>query len=392
MKIGRFVAACATLWFALCCAAPAAEVAGIQFNGSGFLTAAAGKVLGGTHDPETDLGWNCPCYISDFSRGGVYESGRVRVGPDSRLGLQGTASVADGRYSLTAQVVSRGAANGKGNLEWLYATANLTSTWTVQVGRKRLPLLAYSEVQDVGFAYPWINLPPQLYGWDTVNFNGVSVLHRDRYGDWFAGLNLFAGRETVRDSRYWKLYNGKHSRTDTRWSNIGGAELKLSRDWFEARVVHIRTDVQQRNFGPEAGEANAGGGGVGAFGDRYREYISGVSMSADWRNLIGRTEWLYINRTQERDVGASDSARMHAIGYRIGSFLPMLTYSRYKEKLVVPGGDEGHRTWSFLLRYDINPSSAVKIQYADWRDKSKPGYESPRGNARLLAVSYDRVF
>lgn len=122
-------------------AAPAGSTSGLNYSGSGFFTIAAGKVLRGTQDQDVNLGWGCPCYISDFAQAGIYESGGVRMRPDSKLGLQGRVATEDNRYALTGQVVARGA-TGSAGLEWLYATVEIDPRWTLQIGRKRLPLFA----------------------------------------------------------------------------------------------------------------------------------------------------------------------------------------------------------------------------------------------------------
>jgi len=155
-----------------------------QWSGSGFLTLAAGKVLGGSRDPDTDAGFRCPCLPTDYAQGGIYEAGSMSLKPDSVLGLQGSLSLGNGDLAATGQVVSRGARGGRVNLEWLYGTWDINPQWTLQVGRKRLPLLGQSEVQDIGYAVPWVHLPPQVYGWEIVNYNGANATYR---GDWAAG-------------------------------------------------------------------------------------------------------------------------------------------------------------------------------------------------------------
>jgi hypothetical protein len=134
------------------------------FSLSGFGTLGIGKILSGTQDAANNKGYNCPCFVSDFAQNAVYEGKTLRYKPDSKLGMQAQWTSPSKQYSVTAQVVSRGAANGNMNLEWLYGTAEINSKLTLQLGRKRLPLLQFSEVQDVGHALPWIHLPPQIYG------------------------------------------------------------------------------------------------------------------------------------------------------------------------------------------------------------------------------------
>jgi hypothetical protein len=352
---------------------------GLEWSGSGFLTAVAGRVLGGTHDPTTDGGYRCPCFISDYAQGGIYERGRVRVGPDSRLGFQGSVSTSDRRFGLTGQVVMRGTANGAPNLEWAYGTAELDSRFTLQVGRKRLPLFAYSEVQDVGFAVPWTHLPPQLYGWEIVNYNGASLTYRDTWGRWAPTLSVFGGAESARNSGYWKIYNGKESRTDARWSQILGTEWKFNRGPFDARYVYMQSYTQNR----------LAGDGPSEFSPRARQRIHGASFSHDDGHLIARAEFLAIDRTE--DYGR-DNAQLFALGYRIGRFTPLLSYANYRQKNHDPSVSEAHDTRTAVLRYDLTNASALKIQFDAWRDRSAEGFASMRGHARLLTIGFDMVF
>lgn len=367
--------------FALAGVAFADEGRGVEFSGSGFLTLAAGKILGGNHEPATDVGFHCPCFISDYAQAGVYERGGWRFGPDSRLGLQGSVSADNGRYALTGQVVARGADGGSAGLEWLYGTIELSGKFTLQAGRKRLPLFYYSESQDVGFSFPWAHLPPQLYGWEIVNYNGVSLGYRDQWGQWTAAGTLFGGSETRKDNGYWKIYNGKDSRTDSRWSDIAGGELKLGREWFEGRVLYIQSYTQNK----------AVSAGATDFSPRRRQRIYGLGFRADYGNWIAHSEFLYIDR--KADYG-QDYSQLAGVGYRLGRFLPFVSYNNYRQRtrpeLAQPA--EGHATWSVVLRYDLTNSSDVKLQLDHWQDKTKPGFGSFHGDAHLITVSYDMVF
>ncbi len=371
-------------WAALCwaLAAPAAAQTGpgLQFTGSGFLTLAASKIFSGSRDPDIDSGYHCPCFITDYARAGVVESGGIRLGPDSKVGLQGSVASADGRYSVTGQVVSRGAVHGRVNIEWLYATAELGSDFTLQLGRKRLPLFAYSEVQDVGQAYPWVHLPPQLYGWEIVNFNGASLTWRQQWGPWLSTVNAFAGGETVKDARYWRLYKGKSSHTESHWGGIVGAEMKMAVDGFEARTLVMQSTTRNKPVSEGATE----------FSDPKRQTIYGAGLSAERGPWTARTEFLYINR--RADYG-TDRSQLYAVGYRAGAWLSMLSFNNYQQRTNPGvGASEGHSTTSMVLRRDLDSSSAVKLQLDRWRDKSEPGFTSMHGHARMLSLSYDKVF
>jgi Gram-negative porin len=348
-------------------------------NFSGFATLAVGRIVGGSHDEAADLGYDCPCFISDYAQSGVYERRRAQFGPDSKLGVQGQISSPDQRYSITGQLVSRGAANGRINLEWLYLTAELNSRLTLQAGRKRLPLFNYSDVQDVGHALPWIHLPPQLYGWEVVNYNGANLRYREQLGSWTVNANTFAGAETATDSGFWKIYNGKTSRTASKWTNIVGAELKGGKGWFELRGLYMQSNTQNRIANVDDG-----------YSDPQKQRIYGLSATADFGGPFASVELLSIDR--KADYGG-DKAQLYSAGYRLGKFTPLLSYASYRQTLndstAVP---EGHDTFSAVLRYDLTSSSALKVQFDVWKDKSGSGFGSQHGDSRLLTLSYDTVF
>jgi hypothetical protein len=235
-------------------------------------------------------------------------------------------------------------------------------------------------VQDVGYALPWTHLSPQLYGWEIVNYNGASLVYRTALGKWLATAQLLAGSETARDSGYWRIYNGKDSRTASRWSDIAGGELKLSYGVFDARAVVVQSYTQSRKT--SAGDTD--------FSPKARQRIHGLSFNMDGTHWVGRTEFLYINR--QADYGF-DHTQLYALGRRFGPLMATLSYSNYQQTLNAgPDGEEGHSVRSAALRYELDRSSALKLQYDLWRDRAKPGYGSMHGDVDLLSVAYDRVF
>lgn len=373
-----------------------ADGGGIEWSGSGFLTLAAGKMLGGTRGSVA--GHDCPCFVADYGQGGVYD-GRsgLQWKPDSKFGLQGTGALPDQGLSLTAQVVARGARDGKVNLEWLYGSYQLDSNLTLQVGRKRLPMFYYSDIQDVGFTLPWTHLPEAVYGWEAVNYNGVNLLHRSQLGGWAATLNVLAGREHRQESGYWKIYNGPKNRTDIRWDSIVGGDLTLARAWFETRLVYIQSRTQERNVNGSWDAATQSYDPATIqpdFPPAARQKIFGAAFNADYRDWIVRTEFVHITRP-----GATfkDFAQTVAVGYRLGRWQPMATWSNYRADAVVDQGgrSDAQEAWtigSLTLRYDLGLSSALKVQYDRQRSRSGPNYPTNFGDARLLTISYDLVF
>lgn len=377
--------------------AQAVNIGGIEFEGSGFMTLGAGKMLGGTKGQVMDR--DCPCFTSDYAQGGVYDDrGGLQFKPDSKLGLQGVATV-NKQLSFTGQAVFRGARDGDANLEWLYGSYKLNDNLTLQVGRKRLPMFYYSDTQDIGLALPWTHLPAQLYGWEAVNYNGINIAYQGQAGEWRLGSNFLWGAERYKDSGYYKIYYGKNNKTDVKWNNILGADFSFSRDWFEGRLVYIQSDTQSKSVNgswfdtPEYSAPSEG------YSERTKQRIYGASFNIDYNDFLARSEFIHIDRP-----GASykDFARILAVGYRWGKWTPMLTWSHYWGQANVANGgvpddQEQHTNWAYTLRYELSTSSAVKVQYDYQKERGGSGWildnGVPRyGDAKLLTVAYDMVF
>lgn len=385
----------------------AVEVGSMDLSGSGFLTLGVGTMLGGTRQNVND--YNCPCFASDYAQGGVYD-GRsgLQWQPDTKLGLQGTASFDNRRFSVTAQAVARGAQNGDINLEWLYASYKINDEFTVQAGRKRLPMFYYSDTQDIGVALPWVHLPPQLYGWEAVNYTGVNLSYQGQWGDWSSSADLLVGNESKKASGYWKIYNGRQNRTDIKWNNIVGGDLALSKDWLETRLVYIQSNNQSKivsGVWDAATQSYDPTMATPSYSTPIKQQIYGITVNVDYDNWLLRSEAIQIDHPNApTGWGWKDLAYIVGGGYRYGKWQPLITWSRYKSVArngADPTGQEGHYTVALTLRYDLTTSSAVKVQLDDQHDKSGPNYapnyngaaNSPAyGNARLLTMTYDMVF
>ena len=376
--------------------AQAEEAGGWEFAGSGFLTIGAGIMLGGTHGQVLDK--QCPCFIADYAQNAIYDDrGGLQFGPDSKLGLQGTATLPDSRFSLTAQVVARGSEHGKIDLEWLYGTYRLNDNTSIQVGRKRLPIFYYSDSQDIGFSLPWTHLPPQLYGWEAVNYNGINLQHHGQWGAWDIGTNILAGEEHARDSGYWKIYNGQSSRTDVDWNNILGGNVTLTKDWFETRLAYIQSTTRRQNVNGvwDAGtQTYVPSADPFLNGNTTRQKIYTAALSADFSDWLLSSEFLFIDRP---GANFKDHANRLGVTRRFSEWEATFNISEYHSQAVTSmgadaQGQESHIDRSLTARYFLTPQSDVKVQLDVQRDRGGPDWSPRYGDARLLTLAYDRIF
>ncbi len=368
------------------------RIGDFSFSGAGFMTLAVGHMLGGTRGAVLDK--SCPCFVSDYAQNAIYD-GRAGLQflPDSKLGLQGTVTLPDPRFSVTAQAVAR----GNINLEWLYASYQISDATKVQIGRKRLPIFYYSDSQDIGFALPWAHLPPQMYGWEIVNYNGLSLQHRAQLGDWDMTVNALAGSEHVKDSGYWQVYNGQAAQTDVQWNNIIGANITLNKDWFETRWAYLQSDTQRNNLN---GVFNPITQTLQPSPDPFlhnrvtQQKIYTVSFSGDFADWLLRSEHLFIDRP---GANFKDHANRLGVTRRFNSWELSGNLAEYHGQAVIaqggdPQGQESHINQTLTARYFASPNSDVKVQFDNQRDRGGVNWLPKYGNARLLSVAYDRIF
>ena len=353
----------------------------VEFEFSGFGSAIVGRTSGACTTESTlapRFADSCTRFIADWAHAGVYDE-NWGARPESKLGLQGTARFAP-HVSATGQVVIRDIDKLTAEIEWAYLTWSPAPAWTIQAGRKRVPLFYYSDFQDVGYAYPWVRVPPDVYGWDVVNYNGANVAYNTTLAGWTLRSSLFGGAETSRKNQYSKLFyeEGK----DVKWPRIAGADLEMQKGWFTGRVVYMRSDYEQ--IDRTTGEPD-----VQPSGDtRGRHQAYGGSINIDSGNWVIRSEYSIFDRSR---YAYKTKAWFVSAGYRIGAFTPTVMAADYRETTRFPETYTplAWKTNTFTLRYDFGKSSAVKLQVDRVRDR---GGVMTMGDATLVSASYDVVF
>jgi hypothetical protein len=370
--------AAAVLLASLAAAAPANAV---EFDLSGFASLVAGRTYGPcTPDNAlaTRFATSCTRFVADWGHGSVYHNA-WSITPESRAGLQGTAKF-DPQWSVTAQVVARTVNQPLAQLEWGYVTWKPTPEWTLQAGRKRLPLFYYSDFQDVGYAYPWVRVPPDVYGWDMVNYDGASAAYSTQLGGWSLRTSAFGGTAKSRRNGYMKIFYDQEE--DVKWPGLWGADFEFSRDWFTGRLVYMRAGYEEidRDSATRVVQPS------GATSGHHQAY--GGSVNIDWHNFLVRSEYSIFDRSQYAYKAVEWFV---SAGYRIGKFTPMLTFTQYRESTPFPDTyDPSHwYTHSLSLRYELTESSALKVQFDRIRDVGTVPF---MGNAKVLSTSLDVVF
>jgi len=97
-------------------------------------------------------------------------------------------------FSMSGQLLWHSDEGRQSGVEWLYLTYQPNASWQFNLGRLRTPLLKYSEVIDVGFAYPWLNAPQQLYsGYLFSQYEGANARYLGYYNEVTFSVELYWG-------------------------------------------------------------------------------------------------------------------------------------------------------------------------------------------------------
>jgi hypothetical protein len=347
----------------------------ITTSWNGFMSLVGGETLSGDANEENYLGQDCPCFIADYHEGGIYEYQKFSLENESRIGGQLNLGITDD-FSFVTQLVAR---EGDLNISWAYFSWDFQPDWTLQIGRKRIPLYSKSEIQDVGFAYDWVRPPQPLYGWEVAGYNGINLRYTSQWQQWDLTTNVFYGDDEVKDSGYSRIYN--LAKQDVRWKNIRGIELSATRDIYTLRWVYMASDNALTDK---------------PFSNHYlpdvKQEVMGFALDMDLETWFILSELNVNHRNNSADeYKIKAPAIMLAIGKRWHDWTLLASSSRYWETSSNRDNYEPERfiNSSLTLRYDVNASQAIKVQVDRLSDQSQFDFV---GSTTVLSVAYDWVF
>lgn len=329
---------------------------------------------------------------------------------DSLMALQMDAKL-DEKLKATMQIIARGEDSYDPVVEWAYMTYSVTDDLQVSAGRIRIPFYRYSDFIDVGYAYNWLSVPQTVYGFDFPGYDGLSAVYSKQFGSWDSTFQLIYGQ-----------FEGQTGNLDATMENLTGFNWTMTRDWLTLRAGYMRSkaSIVIPQLNQLAAGVEALGGAVmqdfsgladsiraeGDVGDFY-----GLALGIDRNNILFDAE--YIQYAVEDSMLAETDAYYLSLGYRIGKWVPLVTYSKSNseppEELLdripqgaenLPFGDatlgqtiagavalteEETTLTDIALRYDFHHSAAFKIALTQSEDMA--GEKN-----KLLRFGVDLVF
>lgn len=372
-----------------------AAVDNIKFNG--FLT--IGATYSNSEAPYDKDRPPCPSSPTSVCPGDnlISEDGNITTDldfiNDTRVGLQVSAAV-NPQIDVTAQLLARAKQdNSDLFIDWAFATYRATDWLSVRGGKLKFPTFLISDYFEVGYAYPWIRPPEEVYSSNPITtITGVDLLGNISLGPVNLLIQPFYGTshgaqtiipQEVVDLTDDFLPNGSIPQgtvlfADFDASPLVGLNVQLSSDIFTVHAQHLKTLVSAPAFATVEDDVT----------------FTTMGGTMDWFNLV-----LYAEYFEREIEGASNFAFPNTkgyyatLGYRIGKFLPHITYADLSENggpvpfaLGGPGGIAPIQTSVTAgVRYELGNNAALKFEAKKIEPESSiPG--NPLAPARGLLI------
>ena len=164
----------------------------------------------------------------------------LSFGQHSLLALQTDVELTE-TLSFTTQLLAHASATRDSGVEWAYLSWRPSSNWNFKAGKMRTPFYLHSNTLDVGYTYPWIMPPQQVYTpYLFPDFTGLSAAYQFSIGDF-----------DIETEAYWGNFEGAVTFQDedpvnVKVDNIRGLILDMYRGNLRLRASYQRAAVDMK--------------------------------------------------------------------------------------------------------------------------------------------------
>lgn len=258
----------------------------------------------------------------------------ISINNESLIGLQIDYQIAD-KLALTSQFIGHTGEQRDSGIEWLYLTYTPAKNLKFKLGRQRTPFLNYSDVIDVGYAYPWATLPQQTYPRHFFStFDGL-----------MANYEIAQKEFVINIEGYWGYFEDKvvaAERTmEAKTTNFSGLITHINyKNWtFRGSYHQGRTSVKLNELTQFSAILAQYGFNESAESLATEGLTEVFQLSANYENIdyFVRAE---LNRIQADIIFVPDSdGYFLSTGYNYFPFSSYVSYSKNKTKYDQPASD-----------------------------------------------------
>lgn len=321
------------------------------------------------------------------------------------LGLQVTGQVNE-KISATAQLIARSEKDYEVTAEWAYLTWQASDNGKVRAGRLRTPLYMYSDSLDVGYSYPWISAPNEVYYLPFNNVDGVDYYLTAALGSFDTSFQAYFGSFESDFS----FEDGTEGFASLR--NQMGVAATLGKDWWNLRAAYHQVDLSVDIFNPQL----TGFVSQLAVNPTFSYLVPSITVDEDKATFaevgISIDTGLFVAAAEHVEFEVEDSLLAKnvrdyvMVGVRLGDFLFHVTGSKADDEIadlaagipvseqtapligtlqaLAAARDVDREVISFGTRWDVSSGTALKLQVDDVDDV--------KGEQKVLSVALQAVF
>lgn len=280
-----------------------------------------------------------PTYISHIRKRPSFEE-------DTNVGLQISKQLRED-VSITTQLLAEAANEWAVEATWAFIKWEPADHWQFRVGRVRTDPYMLSDYVNVGYAYPWVRPPEEVYSQipsTYSNFTGGDIRYRNAFWHRDFTISGFYGAATTHLNFPAGPSNTILDTAKLRLRDLVSFNMKYGDEVFSVRAGFETT---RATLSPNAGSVmqglntflNALVTGNPIVGNiltpDYINYFSaynarasfmGVGYQFDWNNIVSMGE--LVKRKADTPIIASAIGWYLMGGYRVKQLLPHVTFAR----------------------------------------------------------------
>lgn len=305
------------------------------------------------------------------------------------------------KVSVTVALTAEGGQSGYNvTPEWAYGTYQFNDDWGLRMGRYKGPFYMVSDYRDVGYAYPWVRPPEEVYSTNPIkSLNGLDLVFQKTHQNVNYLVEIYGGSGTSETLVNANIAPGfcppptcPYAPTDVPFEfetyNSLGFNASVGTEAVTFRAGYYNTKVNAGSLiSAESGS------------------FAGVGLIVDWYNIVLYSE--YIQRDTENTPGMSaafpdQNAWYATLGYRYRTVLPYVTFADIDEGNDAVPNALRQSSVALGLRWDIDDAAAIKFE-AKQTDAGESSFGGPyqkiglwdapqddKGN--IYTITFDTIF
>ena len=322
----------------------------------------------------------------------------------NHVGVQIYSALTD-KVSVTMALNAEGGQSGyEVTPEWAYGTYQFNTDWGLRMGRFKGPFYMISDYRDVGYAYPWVRPPEEVYSTNPIkSINGLDLVFQKTVSNVNYLLEIYGGsgnNETLVNANLAPFFCSTCDPADVAFPfetyNSVGFNASIGTDAITFRAGYYSTKVNAAvppPFNPIDGDSGT---------------FAGLGIIVDWHNIVLYSEYVQrdTDNTFELNVAFPDQNAWYVtLGYRFWSFLPYVTVAEIDEGKDATPFALRQSSIALGLRWDIDDAADIKFEIkqtdpdvTDWSAIGGPtgrfglwdGDLVDKGN--VYTITFDTIF